>query len=292
MLELLNQRFAIDNQLQFVKHSSGLVQGVVNTANCQGSFFLLGAHVATFQPATQSQPVLFMSKEAVYEVGKPIRGGVPICFPWFGANKLDANAPTHGLVRTVLWEVRSSSQTAEHLTVQLGLKSAPFDLMFSVKFGHTLDMQLDIRNDSDDEVSCEIALHTYLELGDATQATIVGLESLIYRDQLTGELCAASGEPIKFSEETDRVYDGSLGLIEIRDPAFGRSICIRPRNSQSTVVWNPWIAKSKRLSDFGDLEYQRMCCVETANVGKRQLSLAPQEIITTGAAISAAEFGN
>jgi glucose-6-phosphate 1-epimerase len=157
------------------------------------------------------------------------------------------------------------------------------------KFGRTLDMQLDIRNASISNATCEVALHTYFELGDATQASISGLESHNYRDQLTGESCAATGQPIRFTEETDRVYDREVPLIEIQDPVYARTTQIRPRNSQSTVVWNPWIAKSIRLTDFGDLEYGRMCCVETANVGKRQMQLAPRETLDMGVEIAVAK---
>lgn len=286
MIEKLNAQFGIGEQLRFEAHPSGLVQGIVNTARCRGSFFLLGAHLATFQPTGQSQPVLFMSREAVYEVGKPIRGGVPICFPWFGAHKTDTSQPSHGLVRTELWQMLASSTTPEYLIVQLQLTTGPFELKMTFKFGSTLDMQLDIRNISHSTTTCEVALHTYFELGDATQATILGLETHIYRDQLTGESCAAAGQPTKFIEETDRVYDREVPLIEIVDPVFKRSIQIRPRNSQSTVVWNPWIAKSIRLPDFGDLEYGRMCCVETANVGKRQMQIAPREMLDIGVEIA------
>ncbi len=266
MLQELNRQFAIGEQLKFETHPSGLVHGKIDTEKCTGSFFLLGSHIAEFQPKSQAQPVLFMSNEAVFEVGKPIRGGIPICFPWFGPNKADASAPAHGLVRTALWNVQESKLTDRGVLVTLGYQSAPCRLALTVVFGETLDVTLDVQNEADIQVPCEIALHTYFQLGDARRAFLTGLENTEFRDQLTGEIHLATGNKIQFTEETDRVYRGSVPLVTIEDIANSRRIEVRPRNSSSTVVWNPWIAKSQRMSDFGHDEFERMCCVETANV--------------------------
>ena len=265
MLQELN-RFAIGEQLKFVMHPSGLVQGKINTDKCSGSFFLLGAHIAEFQPKSQSQPILFMSDEAIFKIGKPIRGGVPICFPWFGPNKDDTSVPAHGLVRTALWDMLESGSTESGVMVKLGYRCAPFRVSLTAVFGETLDVTMDVKNEATTEEPCEVALHTYFQLGDARRATIVGLEKNEFRDQLTGKIHAATGTGIRFTEETDRIYRRSVPIVTIQDEANSRNIHIRPRNSYSTVVWNPWIAKSQRMSDFGDNEFERMCCVETANV--------------------------
>jgi D-hexose-6-phosphate mutarotase len=287
MLQALNQQFAIGEQLKFEMHPSGLVQGKINSDKCSGSFFLLGAHIAEFQPKSQSQPILFMSDEAVFEVGKPIRGGIPICFPWFGANKADANAPAHGLVRTAVWDLLESKLTAGGVSVTLGYQSAPFHLSLTVVFGETLDVTLNVKNESATEQACEVALHTYFQLGDARRATIVGLEQNEFRDQLTGQIHPAAGTGIQFTEETDRVYRGSVPVVRIEDEANSRCIKIMPCNSQSTVIWNPWIAKSQRMSDFGDNEFERMCCVETANVTPHNWVIAAGESQSVGFEVSA-----
>ena len=286
MLQELNQRFARGEELKFNMHPSGLVQGTVNTDKCSGSFFLLGGHVAEFQPRSQSQPILFMSDEAVFEVGKPIRGGIPICFPWFGPHKADANAPAHGLVRTAVWEVLESQLTASGVLVTLGYQSTPFRLSLTVVFGETLDVMLNVQNEAMIAQSCEVALHTYFQLADARRATIVGLEQNEFRDQLTGQIHPAAGTGIQFTEETDRVYLGSVPVVTIEDEANARSMKIMPRNSHSTVVWNPWVAKSQRMSDFGDQEFERMCCVETANVAPRNWVIAAGQSQSVGFEIS------
>jgi glucose-6-phosphate 1-epimerase len=285
MLQEYN-RFAIGEQLKFVLHPSGLVQGTVNTDKCSGSFFLLGAHIAEFQPKSQTQPILFMSKEAIFKVGKPIRGGIPICFPWFGPNQDDTTAPPHGLVRTAVWDMLESSATASGVMVKLGYRCAPFRISLTAVFGETLDVTLDVSNEAATEEPCEVALHTYFHLGDARRATIVGLEKNEFRDQLTGKIHAATGTGIRFTEETDRIYRRSVPMVTIQDEANARSIHIRPRNSYSTVVWNPWIAKSQRMVDFGDNEFEKMCCVETANVAPHNWVIAAGQSESVGFEVS------
>lgn len=287
MLQELNQRFAIGEQLKFEMHPSGLVQGQINTERCTGSFFLLGAHVAAFQPTSQTQPILFLSDEAVFEAGKPIRGGIPICFPWFGTNKTDPNSPAHGLVRTAAWDLLESKLTTKGVSVTLGYLTAPFRLSLTVIFGDTLDVTLTVRNEAPTGKTCEVALHTYFQLGDARQAAIVGLEQNEFRDQLTGEVHLATGNKIHFTEETDRVYRGSVPVVTVEDVANSRNIQIKPRNSFSTVVWNPWVAKSQRMSDFGDNEFERMCCVETANVAPHNWVIEAGQSQSVGFEISA-----
>ena len=287
-LSELNHRFAIEGKLKFERHQSGLIVGRIATADCVASFFLLGAHVAEFQPSTQTHPVLFMSDEAVYEIGKPIRGGIPICFPWFGPNKLDTSLPAHGTVRIAQWEMLGSSQTDRGVSVTLGYQAAPFHVELTVCFGQSLDVAFAATNQSAVEQSCEVALHTYFQLGDARRASVSGLELNEFRDQLTGQIHGAAGQPIRFIEETDRVYRGAVPLVTINDEANHRRIQIAPRSSQSTVVWNPWIAKSQRMPDFGDQEFERMCCVETANVAGEAWQLKAGETRTVGFEISVA----
>lgn len=286
MLQALNNRFALDDQLTFVEHSSGLCQAVVSTPLCRGLFYLHGAHVAEFQPIGQP-PVLFMSGHSEFKFDKPIRGGVPLCFPWFGPHPSDRSAPAHGVVRTRSWEMQSSSRDASgNIDVVLALEHDQWRLTYTVQFGQSLELALQVENLADSMRDCELALHTYLTLADVQTASVHGLERQSHWDKLTGELVEPSGQPIQFTQETDRVYHGSVDEIIVRDPGFHRRIRLEPRGSRSTVVWNPWIEKSRRMADFGDDEFQRMCCVETANVGENRLQLAGLASSLTGVRIS------
>jgi glucose-6-phosphate 1-epimerase len=284
MLDLLNEKFRIDQTLHFELHPSGLVRGVVTSDACQASFFLHGAHVAEFQPRGE-QPVLFMSEASYFQPGKPIRGGVPICFPWFGPHKTDPAAPSHGWARTAAWDVTQTNLENGVLSVTLRLCIESFELEYNISFGRKLDLRMQIANRDSAPQSCELALHTYFYLSDIDRVSIQGLELLPYLDQLTGQTVAASGAAIEFVAETDRIYQGACQQIVIRDQGWGRKIKVSPRGSQSTVVWNPWVDKSKRMPDFGDLEYQRMCCVETANVTGQAVRLAAGGSATTAVTI-------
>lgn len=287
MLETLNQRFAIPDALTFVQHSSNLIQGQIDTSACTGSFFLLGGHVAAFEPKSGRHPVLFMSDEAVFEVGKPIRGGVPICFPWFGPNKVDSSLPSHGLARIQPWNVLRTQQSQEAVVVELGLDLPPYDLLLRIDFGQSLTMTLTITNVSKVDQQCEVALHTYFSLGDVAKCRIGGLENAPFLDQLTRLDHLASHNPITFTKETDCIYRGEVGHVKICDQSWNRTITVEQCGSKSTVVWNPWIEKSKRLTDFGDQEYLKMCCVETANIAPDVIRLASGQSFTIASKISA-----
>ncbi len=286
MLNGLNDRFALGEQLTFAAHPSGLIHGLVSTPLCRGVFYLHGAHVAEFQPAGQ-QPVLFMSNQSEFQAGKPIRGGVPLCFPWFGPHPSDSGSPAHGLVRTRSWEVQSTLRDAAgNIRVVLVLEIDQWRLTYSIRFGAALDLEMDIENLADEGRECELALHTYLTLADVQTASVHGLEHQPYLDKLTGELVEPSGQPIRFTQETDRVYQGPVAEVVVHDPGFHRRIRLEPRGSHSTVVWNPWVDKSQRMADFGDQEFERMCCVETANVGDNRLRLASRARDQTGVNLS------
>ncbi len=290
-LDSLNQRFGIDDQLRFQLHSSGLIECFIQTEYCEGAFFLLGSHVSHFKPTDAARPFLFMSQASYYEVGKPVRGGIPICFPWFGQNKSDATAPSHGFARTQLWDVIHTSRMSDHLKVVLTLKVDPWSLRYEMKFGSSLDVALTATNDSQIKQAFEVALHSYFLISSIESTRIEGLELTPYRDQLTSKNHDASGVPIHFETETDRVYQGSVRRIQIHDMGFSRSINIEPKHSESTGVWNPWIDKSKRMPDFGDDEYHHMCCVETANVGPVHVDLSPGESHTTSVRIGLSPMG-
>lgn len=285
MLEELNERFAVDHQLRFEEHESGLIQGCVRSKKCNGSFFLLGGHVAEFQPHGQA-PLLFLSTQSRFEVGKPIRGGVPLCFPWFGPHEADPDAPAHGLARTQVWDVSATEVRDEDVVVTLTTEIQSFELEYNLRFGESLDLEMRVGNRAAQSQSYELALHTYFQISDVADASISGLEDVSFFDKLTGETQPAEGRPIVFREETDRIYQATVEQISLQDRGWERTVLIRPRGSQSTVVWNPWTDKARKMADFGDREYPHMGCVETANVGPQRVHLAPGEQSTTGVTLS------
>jgi glucose-6-phosphate 1-epimerase len=247
--------------------------------------YLHGAHLTHFQPKG-AQPLLFMSAESLFEANKPIRGGVPVIFPWFGPRAGSPESPMHGLVRTRSWQLDSSEvQPDGTARVVLSLASDPstlavwphaFKLRMSFRIGRSLEMELEVSNPGDQPFTFEEALHTYFRVGDVRQIAIAGLDDVEYidkTDSLKRKRQPAGG--IRITSETDRIYTDTRSTCTIHDPVLKRTLTVEKDHSDATVVWNPWIAKAKAMADFGDEEWPGMVCIETANVGAGAIRLDP-----------------
>ena len=249
--------------------------------------FLNGAHVTSWKPKGQ-RDVLFMSKASHFSAGKAIRGGVPIIFPWFGGRDGHPESPAHGYARTMAWSVVGCEKRADgSCAMSFELLSSPatrdiwpyeFALRFTVAAEKKLTMSLSVTNTGAKAFVFEEALHTYLAIGDIKQASITGLAGTTYIDKVDGFKKKPQGaEPIVITGETDRVYLATKSTCVVNDPVWGRKLIVEKEGSDATVVWNPWIAKAKAMSDFGDDEWPGMVCVETCNVGEHAVNLAPGE---------------
>lgn len=291
-LDTLNTSFAIANALHFCEIRPGLPVANIHTPQAFASVALQGAQVLSWQPAGQ-QPVIWVSKAAVFEAGKPVRGGVPVCWPWFGAKPGQA---MHGFVRTRMWQVRGAALDAHgQVVLRLGTHDDAatravwdhaFDLELVVTVGTTLSMALVTRNTGDAPMTITQALHTYFGTADITQTTVQGLDGGSYLDKVQNfAVCQQSGD-VQFTGETDRIYTDTTADCLIKDGAGGRTIRIAKQGSASTVVWNPWSEKEKTMADMAAGEYQQMLCVETCNAGPDVLTLAAGETHTLVAQIS------
>jgi glucose-6-phosphate 1-epimerase len=264
--------------LHFEAGQGGLTRAVVASHVAAGEIYLHGAHVTSWQPAGH-EPVLWMSRSSLFQAGKPIRGGVPICFPWFGPHGSDPSAPAHGFARTALWEVTEARTTSEGgILLSLQARIDSFSVRFTVEFGSVLRMTLSTELATGISTShrFEDALHTYFSVADVRNISIAGLEQVRYIDKVDGaQEKPATGAAIEFTGETDRVYLKTDSECRLHDPGRNRTIVVSKSGSQSTVIWNPWVAKSARMPDFGDHEWPEMVCIETANVGIDAIELAP-----------------
>jgi len=265
----------------------GLPRYEITTPLAEAHIYLHGAHVAQFAPAGES-PVLFMSAQSWFRPGKPIRGGVPVIFPWFGPRQGDASAPAHGFARTRSWAAESISQQPDGaVTVTLRLEpdeetralwGEPNDwvLRHRITVGAALTMELEIENRGGMPFRCEEALHTYFAVSDVQNVAVHGLKNTEYYDKADGMQRKRQGnDAIRFTAETDRTYVNTAAACVIDDPGLRRRIVIEKAASDSTIVWNPWIAKAKAMQDFGDDEWPRMVCVETGNVADNALEIGP-----------------
>ena len=259
--------------------------------------FFHGAHLARWTPAQANAPVLWLSAHSHFREDKAIRGGVPICFPWFGPHRSDPAAAAHGFARLIDWTLAEASESAGGtvtLTFTLDTDEQTSSLwphrcraVYRIAIGATLEMTLGVENTSRQPFTFEQALHSYFAVSDIAQVTIAGLEETDYLDKVEGFARKRQGRaPIRFAGETDRVYLETTATCRIADPAWSRTIVVGKSGSRSTVVWNPGAERARTFADFGAGEWRQMVCVETANVGAAAIQLAPGESHAMSAELS------
>jgi D-hexose-6-phosphate mutarotase len=276
-LETLGRELALKDHVTFAP-GPGELGPVARVANrhATASIALHGAHVTAFQPRGQ-QPVLWVSAKSAFRPAKAIRGGIPICWPWFADHPTDPTKPAHGFVRTARWTVAGTEAAADGATrIRLALADDEttralwphrFELELAVTVGRSLDVTLAIRNTGDAAFTSGGALHSYFTVGDVTQVAIRGLDGRTYVDKVDRLARKVQHGVVRIAGETDRVYLDTTAECVIDDPVLRRRITVAKAGSRSTVVWNPWRAKAASMADFGDDEYPGMVCVETANAG-------------------------
>ena len=292
----LNERFGLPGTAVVVEGNNGLTAIRVTTPQADAEIYLLGGQVTRWKPPGFGE-VLWLSGHSNYTVGKAIRGGVPVCFPWFGARAGDPRAPSHGFVRTREWRLESIARTGDGISVAVVttndsssqlLWPAEFELRLRAIFGSQLTLQFELTNTGEKAIEAEAALHAYFTVGDVRETLIQGLDQTEYLDKTDSNSRKMQSCDIRISSETDRVYLDTEREIEIHDPVLKRRVRIAKQRSRNTVVWNPWIEKAHSLADFGDNEWQHMVCVEPANVGSNVINVAPREQRTMTVRIAAA----
>lgn len=291
LLAALNERFGKTPGVTLDLGQGDLPRLRVRNSMCTGELYLHGAHVTAFRP-THQEPVLWMSERSAFAPGKAIRGGVPICFPWFGYLNDDRSLPQHGFARTNEWElIECGEQPTGELSVILRLSTRPefaafgyerVETYFAVLFGTTLEMGLLVRNLDGKPFRFEAALHTYLSVGDVRVASVEGLTGATFRDKTRGMAQdVEQRDVVRFDGEVDRVYD-STATATLHDPLLHRRIVVEKTGSAQTVVWNIAEAKSESIG-LAPGEWQRYACVETAAAGPGAITLAPGASHTLGA---------
>ena len=272
----LNAQFGIPGQLSFREDASSLVIAEITNPQATASLCLQGAHLMTWQPRSQAAPAVWLSRDAKLAPGKSIRGGVPVCWPWFGAHASDTALPAHGYARTVPWQIIESGNEpdgATRLTLRLTESQKthamwPHDarLDLTVSVGGTLRMELTTENTGASEFVISEALHAYFKIGDIGAVRVDGLSGYDYWDKVGGSTLKKQEGTIQFAVETDRVYINTASECVIEDDRLKRRIHVAKSGSLSTVVWTPWTAKAERMGDLGQPDgWREMLCVESAN---------------------------
>jgi glucose-6-phosphate 1-epimerase len=274
MIAELNDEFGIEGIAHVVAGNGGLPAVVVSSPVAQGTVFLHGGQVTSWIPAHTGTDALFVSSEAVWRPDRAIRGGIPVCFPWFGAHPANPSAPAHGFARLREWRLDSIAQRGDVVAVTVDLSSDAasrelwphdFHLRLCVAFGASLQIDVTVTNRGPETFSFEEALHAYFAVDDIRSTSLSGLDGARYLDTVGGIREMRQQGDIRFETETDRIYVAT-GAATIADSSGPRLVTVTKQNSGNTVVWNPWIARAKAFADFGDDEWTRMLCVEAGNV--------------------------
>lgn len=293
----LNANFAISNQVTFVEGKGGLPVIRVRNTYADALISVYAGQVLSFMPKG-AKDLFFVSDRAYYQEGKAIKGGVPVCWPWFGADPEGLGRQAHGFVRNRMWDVRSVSNTADGITqITLGLDATPeihsiwphsFQLSLEVSIGKTLQLALVTRNTGEQAFSITQALHTYFSVGDIAQTHVTGLDGTQYIDKAAdagGAVRQQHGD-IGITAEVDRVYMDVPAVLEVADGVGQRTIHIASHGNKTAVVWNPWTDIAASMGDLQDDDYLRFVCVETANAADDVV-----EILAGGEFRLTAEYG-
>lgn len=284
----LTQCFAVENHISFVE------QGELQIAELSSDVgkvrvALQGAQVLQWTPTGESTPVIWVSDAAVYQIGKGVRGGAPVCWPWFGAGEV--GKPAHGFVRTKLWSVEASGVSDAGVWLRLvtqddaasrALWDHAFKLSLTVTLGASLHIELTTDNTGDSDFTIAEALHTYFAIGDVDAASVSGLDGVRYLDKVLDMTEHTQAGDVAIVGEVDRVYVNTTGETAIVDATLGRDIVIRKTNSTATVVWNPGSEKEKGFADMNAGDYRKMLCVESGTAGGDVVKVAAGSSHTLG----------
>lgn len=283
----LNDRYAIPFKLRFKTIGEGLITADINNAHASASICLQGGQLLSWQPLSTAEPVIWLSTAAKFSLKASIRGGIPVCWPWFGAHASNDKLPAHGFVRTQPWQVKSTrslddgsteiSLTLPITTAMQAMWPHQAQLEMLINVGETLKIALITRNLGDVYFTITEALHTYFAVSDVAQAQVEGLDGIHFHDKAAGWTEGDQTGAIGFAAEVDRVYVNTPERCTIADPGFNRRIHIAKFSSQSTIVWNPWADRAAQMGDLGGDDdgggWKRFVCVESANARENEVTV-------------------
>ncbi|MDQ6988672.1 MAG: D-hexose-6-phosphate mutarotase [Mariprofundaceae bacterium] len=282
-IEQYNSDFGIEGQVTFKDGQGDMPIVEVNNTLACASIALQGAHVLHYQAVAQS-PLIWMSPEVTYAEGKSLRGGVPVCWPWFGPHAVDKALPGHGFARTVNWKPVASAALADgstqisfELVATAASKAAcphALRVRLHMTVGSSLKLMLETSNLGKTTFTLGAALHTYLQVGDVRQVRLEGLDACDYLDKVDGGVRKSQQGDVLFTQETDRIYLNTGSVCTLVDPSMDRKIVMHSQGSASTVVWNPWLETANKMGDLGEEGYLNMLCVEVANAAEDVVLLA------------------
>ncbi len=302
-LETTYTSFAIKNNLTFAEGKGNLPFIEIENEYATALISIYGAQVLSYKPKQSEKEksfhtdLLFVSEKAYFEQGKAIKGGIPICWPWFGRGPDSLGRQMHGFARNMLWQLEeTSSKNSGETEVVLSLAPTAethklwphdFKLMLTVTVGQTLKLSLQTMNIGSNAFSITQALHSYFSVQDVDQVQVNGLDNVEYIDTVGGTFKNKLQEgEITVNQELDRIYTNAPVQSTLIDKKLGREIKIDSKGSKTTVVWNPWVDLSNKSADLEDDAYKRFICIETANAAEDVIVIEPNDAFTLEAEYS------
>lgn len=279
----LHRQFGLRGIAEVCEGDGGLTRVKITDSRAEGQMYLHGAHVTSWKPAGNDE-LLFVSSKSCWQEGQAIRGGIPICFPWFRAKIDDPHAPAHGFVRTKAWQLQSIAETEGGVAVTMFTASddqtrrwwpAHFRLLHRVTFGSELTLELVCTNTGTTPLRFEEALHTYNRVEDVREARLQGLDGVHFLDNTDSNKEKTQLGDVPIASQTDNAYLNTQNAVDLVDPKLRRRIRLKKSNSLTTVVWNPWREAAARMPDLADREWTQFLCVEASNILGAAVSLAP-----------------
>jgi glucose-6-phosphate 1-epimerase len=276
-------RYEIDGELQFIEIEHGFVYAEINNTRAHATVSTYSGQLLSYRPKDRQEDLLFVSDKAYYEAGKAIKGGIPVCWPWFGPDPENRGRPAHGFVRNRQWQVSGSESLADGSTkIILSIADSeatralwphPFRLDIEITVGDTLRVELVTHNTGNDSITISQALHSYFRVGDITSVSVLGLDGINYIDKANDSARKTQAGPLTISSEVDRIYTDTSGDLTIDDASLERKISIASSGCSTAVVWNPWVEIAASMADLDDDDYLQMLCVETANAGPETVTI-------------------
>jgi glucose-6-phosphate 1-epimerase len=281
----LNNQFGRAEHIQFSTTKGDLPVAVLTNRHGTATISLYGAQALHYIPAGEND-LLWMSDKSLFQEGKAIRGGIPVCFPWFGPNAEDSKKPQHGFARLSSWTVKTTTVSADTVSIILQLQDSPatkalWPFSFTAEIIVTLDTRLELTlrcaNTDNRSFDYSDALHSYFNVSDIANITIDGLKDATYYPAGSDTGIQQQDQLLTITKEENRRYLNHSATCTIHDKAFKRKITVAKAGSKTTVVWNPGADVTKTMSDVLPDGYKTFICVEAANAFNNIIKLAPGE---------------
>ncbi|MCE2570035.1 D-hexose-6-phosphate mutarotase [Motilimonas eburnea] len=281
----LTSKRDLSPSVQLMSDEKGVEFVKVQHPKAQACFTLHGAHLIHFQAQDQA-PAIWLSKTAIFDNKKAIRGGVPICWPWFGAPapSLGEGLPSHGFARNSLWQLGDIKEDEQQVVISFTLTDSPathslwphqFELTLTAIISDTLQLSLITKNTGSQPLQYLAALHTYLNISAPEQVEVTGLGPT-YIDSLDNKAIKNAAANLTLSGPVDSLYIEPTNIVKLADSGLARELNITSQGHDTIVAWTPWVEGAKSMGDMPDDGYQTMVCLEAAITGNA-VTVAPGE---------------